>query len=386
MSLRSLFLGTAATLAVLSSPALAEGPTITIGLAASLTGDFAPYSESEGVRCMADKLNKAAGPDDPKINVVVEDSRSDAQLSVSLGQKFLDDKAQVIAGVPFPDALIPMSQMAAGYGATVFSAPNTQVEMHEVGLENFIAGAVPDPMNAAAAADAVYAAGGRSAVILTSEDAGSYSAKTPLWFGETLTKNGGKVVGTLSYSFGTTDWSPQIAEIKALPEKPDVVYLCAMLPDVGILIRQLRANGFDGIVAGCDGFDDPSLEETVGNPADLDKVMFATHGFIGGGGTIDTFLAECKAAGFKVNGIFDALGGDMVQVIYDAAKATGSDDPVKLREAIRASDGSKGVTSEKLSFKEKKAYPVKTVPVIGFVDGKRVIVADTVPAFVPYLK
>ena len=43
-----------------------------------------------------------------------------------------------------------MSQMAASYGATVYSAPNTQLEMHEVGLDNFIAGAVPDPINAAA--------------------------------------------------------------------------------------------------------------------------------------------------------------------------------------------------------------------------------------------
>jgi len=383
---RSLLPGTVAALALFAGPALAEGPTIKIGIAASLTGDFAPYAESEGARCMADQLNKAAGPDDPKIEILIEDSRSDAQLSVSLGQKFLDEKAQVIAGVPFPDALIPMTQMAAGYGATVYSAPNTQVEMHEVGLDNFIAGAVPDPMNGAATADAVFAAGGRNAVILTSEDGASWSGKTPEWFGEALEKHGGKVVGRLSHSFGTTDWSPQIAEIKALTEKPDTVYICAMLPDVGILIRQLRSTGFDGIIAGCDGFDDPSLEETVGNPAYLDKVMFATHGVIGDGGRIDQFLAACKAAGFKVNGIFDALGADMVQVIYDAAKASNSEDPVKLREAIRASDGSKTVMSDNLSFKEKLAYPVKTIPVIGFKDGKRVVVSDTIPAFVPYLK
>src|SRR5207245_1791322 len=141
----------------------------------------AAYSESEGARCMADKINKAAGPGDPRIEVMVEDNRSDAQLSVSLGQKFLDDGAQVIAGFPFPDALIPMSKMAESYGATVYSAPNTQVEMQEVGLDNFIAGAVPDPINAAATAEVVYAKGGRKAVLLTSEDAGSWSAKLPVW-------------------------------------------------------------------------------------------------------------------------------------------------------------------------------------------------------------
>ena len=66
MSHRSLLLGTAAALALFAGPALAEGPTIKIGLAASLTGDFAPYSEAEGARCMADQLNKAAGPTIPR--------------------------------------------------------------------------------------------------------------------------------------------------------------------------------------------------------------------------------------------------------------------------------------------------------------------------------
>jgi branched-chain amino acid transport system substrate-binding protein len=241
-------------------------------------------------------------------------------------------------------------------------------------------------MNAAATADAVYAAGGRNAVILTSEDGASWSAKTPEWFGEALEKQGGKVVGKLAYSFGTTDWSPQIASIKALPEKPDVIHVCGVLPDVGILIRQLRANGYDGWIAGCDGFDDASLESTVGNPNDLDKVIFATHGVIGDGGSIDTFLAECKAAGFKVNGIFDALGGDMIAVVAAAAKKIGSADPAKLREAIRAEGGYPGVTAKAISFAEKKSYPIKTVPVIGFADGKRVVITDSMPANIPYLK
>lgn len=380
----------AATLAVLASgfgaASAAAGETIKIGIAVSLTGPLAAYAESEGARCMADKVNKEAAADDPTIEVLVEDNRSDAQLSVSLGQKFLDEGAQVIAGLPFPDALIPMTTMAQGYGVTVYSAPNTQVEMQELGVDNFIAGAVPDPINAAATAEAVYAKGARAAVLLTSEDAGSWSAKLPEWFGESFTAAGGKVVGKFNYSFGTTDWSPQIASIKALPEAPDVIHVCGVLPDVGILVRQLRANGYDGWVAGCDGFDDPSLEATVGKPADLDKVMFATHGVIGDGGRIDQFLAQCKADGFKVNGIFDALGADMVAVVAAAAKQAGSADPTALREAMRAEGGYPGLTAETISFYEKKGYPVKTVPVIGFVDGKRVVLTDSMPTNIPYLK
>src|SRR5690606_12513003 len=100
---------------------LAQEDEVKIGLAASLTGPYAPYAEVEGARCMADKLNKAG--EGPKITLMVEYTRSEPQLSVSIAQKFLDQGAQVITGIPFPDSLIPLSQLAANYGATVFSTP-----------------------------------------------------------------------------------------------------------------------------------------------------------------------------------------------------------------------------------------------------------------------
>ncbi len=362
---------------VLCGGAFAEDAEIKIGLAASLTGPYAPYAEVEGARCMADKLNKAASPGDPKIELMIEDNRSDPQLSVSLGQKFLDAGAQIITGVPFPDALIPTAQIAEPYGATVFSAPNTQLEMQQAGLDNFIAGAVPDPINAAATANALYGKGARSVVLMVSPDAGSYSEKLPEWFGEVFEHLGGKVVSKINYSWGTTDWSPQIASIKALPQKPDAIHVCGVLPDVGILIRQLRANGYEGWVAGCDAFDDKSLEGTVGNPASLEKVMFATHGATGMDSPIDKFLAQCKADGYKVNGIFDALGADMLRVLVDGAK---------ILAAIQARDTFDLVTGGKISFKKRLTWPERNVPVIGFADGKRVLVQNIFPDFIPHSK
>ena len=55
------------------------------------------------------------------------------------------------------------------------------------------------------------------------------------------------------------DWSPQIAELKALQPAPDAVYISWAMPDIGILIRQMRSAGLEAWVVGSDGFDDPSL-------------------------------------------------------------------------------------------------------------------------------
>ncbi|MEW5421628.1 ABC transporter substrate-binding protein [Amorphus sp. 3PC139-8] len=382
--MNGLWIGGAALAATALVPATAQAADeLKIGLATAMTGDYAPYSEAEGARCMADRLNAEAGPNDPKIELMIEDNRSDPQLAVALGEKFLDEGAQVITGVPFPDSLIPMAQSAQPYGATVFSAPNTQVEMQRAGFDNFIAGAVPDPINAAATAHAVYDKGARTVILMTSPDAGSYSEMLPEWFGEVFEHLGGEVVSKLSYSWGTTDWSPQIAEIKALPDAPDAIHVCDVLPDVGILIRQLRANGYEGWIVGCDAFDDKSLEGTVADASSLDKVMFATHGATGMNTDIDAFLAQCVADGYKVNGIFDALGADMVRVTYEAAKKAGTVEPEALRASIRAPGGYPGVTAPTISFAENGGYPVKTVPVIGFADGKRMLVTDTPPAYVP---
>ncbi|WP_158970663.1 ABC transporter substrate-binding protein [Chachezhania sediminis] len=380
MNAKTLFRLALTTAIVAPSVAMAED-VVKIGMAASLTGPYAPYAEVEGAKCMADKLNKAG--EGPTMELLIEDTRSDAQLSVTIAQKLLDQNVQVITGVPFPDSLIPIAQLAAPYDVTVFSAPNTQVEMQVAGFDNFLAGAVPDPVNAAATAEAVYAAGARRALLMTSADAGSWSEMLPQWFGETFEHLGGEVIGTLNYSFGITDWSPQIAQIKAMDPAPDVIHISAMLPDVGILIRQLQANGYEGWVAGADGFDDPSLEGSVTDPAALDKVIFATHGLTGMGSDIDVFLDECRAAGFPVQSIFDALGADMVSVLHAAAMKAGSTDAAAIRQALRAEGGNPGVTSDSISYFEEGGFPVKTVPVIGFEGGKRTVIADSVPAYVP---
>ena len=378
--MNSLKAGLAMT-AVLGLPALAVAEEIKIGMAASLTGAFAPYVEVEGARCEAERLN--AKGEGPKITLVVEDSRSDPQLSVTLAQKFLDEGAQVVTGIPFPDSLIPIAQAAEPYGAIVFSAPNTQVEMQVTGLQTFLAGAVPDPVNGAATAEAAYKAGARNALLLVSADNGSWSEKLPEWFGESFEHHGGKVVGKLNYSFGTTDWSPQIAQIKGISPAPDVIHISSMLPDVGILIRQLRANGYQGWIAGSDGFDDASLEAAVGDAAALEKVMFATHGPTGVGSDIDSFLDECRKAGFKVQGIFDALGADMVRETHAAAVAAGSTKAQDILAALRAEGGNPAVTAPKASYAEHGGYPVKTVPVLGFKDGKRMVISNEMPSFVP---
>lgn len=366
---------------VAATPATAV-ETLKIGAPESISGEWAPYTAAHGMRCMVE-LMKASG--EANVELKIEDSKSDPQLAITLAQQMLDDHAIAVSGTPASDSLIPIAQLSAGYGAITYSAVSTQVEMFSSGLDNFVTTAVPDPFNAAATAQVAHDLGVKTVVLFVSDAAGSWTRALPGWFGEVFEKLGGKVVGTIEYpGFGITDWSPFISKLKAMSPAPDAIHISSVNPDVGVLIRQLRAAGLDTKVFGSDGFDDATLPNVAGGAANVDgKVFFAAHGDPTPGGSLATFQAECAKRGYEVNGTLFGLGGDVVKVLVGAAKAAGSNDPKAILAAIYTKGPFEAVTSPTISYANRWHYPIKEVPVIGFKDGKPILVAKSFPKNVP---
>lgn len=375
-----------AAMAVSAGGAVAEDDVIRYGAGVSLTGDWAPVSPAGGMQCMAEMINEQGGVLGKQIEIVIRDSRSDPQLAVTLGQEYLDEGVIALTGTPASDSLIPLTQLAMGYGVTVFSAENTQVEMFQIGEgSTFMTASVPDPYNAAAAAEVAYAQGGRTALLLQSKDFATWTEMLPEWFGETLERLGGKVVGRLNYSIGTTDWSPQITEIKAMDPLPDIIHISSINPDVGILIRQLRAAGINSMVFGSDGFDDITLAEVAGGAANVDgTVFFATHGFPVAGSKLEQFYKDCTDRGYEVNSVFFGLGGDVILLLKQGIELAGTTDSAAVREALFAAESLEGMTSDTYRYKDGMGFPVKKVAVIGFENGERTLVWFEVPAWIPY--
>jgi branched-chain amino acid transport system substrate-binding protein len=368
--------------AMIAAPASAD--TIKIGLGIPMTGDYAPYSEWQGARCMAEMINSKGGVNGMKIEVLTQDSGADTQTAISLAQKFLDEGVVMLGTIPFSDTMIPVAQVAQPYGVSIFQPQSTQVEMHAGIVNNFFTGVSPDPFTATAAANYALEQGVRNVVLMTSDEGGSWSARTPLWFGEVIEAGGGKVISKMNFSFGTSDWSPQIAEMKALSETIDAVYISSIMPDIAVLIRQMRSAGIDAWVVGSDGFDDPSLD-AIGSddPSILDKVFFATLAASHAEGPVVKFMNECKAMGIDVPGLFPATGADTVMAVAYGVEKSGSTDPTAIADAIRNAESIPVMSVESISFKETRTYAQRTIPVIGFKDGKRVLISNIVPANTP---
>jgi len=266
---------TAAALGLLGIAAQAE-ETIKIGLAVPLTGDFAPYNEVAGAQCMVKMINNAGGIKGKNIELLIQDTGSDTQAAISLTERFLSNGIVALGTIPFSDTMIPVAQIAAANGVTVVQSQSTQVEMHTGLVDNFLTNVAPDPFTATAAANYALSQGVKNIAIFTSDKGGSWSARTPEWFAEVIEANGGNLQARLNYTGGTMDWSPQIAELKALQPAPDAVYISWAMPDIGILIRQMRSAGLEAWVVGSDGFDDPSLDALAEqDPSILDRVFLA---------------------------------------------------------------------------------------------------------------
>ena len=358
--------------------------TIKLGLGVPMTGDYAPYAEWQGARCMAEMINAEGGVAGKKIEVLTQDSGSDTQTAISLAQKFLDEGAVMLGTIPFSDTMIPVAQVAASYGVSIFQPQSTQVEMHAGIVDNFFTGVSPDPFTATAAANHALEQGVKNVVLMTSDEGGSWSARTPLWFGEVIEAGGGEVLAKLNFSFGTSDWSPQIAEMKALGKTVDAVYISSIMPDIAVLVRQLRSAGIDAWVVGSDGFDDPSLDAIGTDDASiLDKVFFATLAPSHADSAVVKFMSDCKAMGIDVPGLFPATGADTVKALAWAVETSGSTDPKVIAETLRTADSVPVLTIDSISFKETKTYAQRTIPVIGYKDGERVLISNEIPANTP---
>ncbi len=373
----------ALTCLAMAGPALAND-TIKIGLGVPMTGDYAPYAEWQGARCMAQMINDKGGVNGKMIEVLTQDSGADTQTAISLAQKFLDEGAVMLGTIPFSDTMIPVAQVANSYGVSIFQPQSTQVEMHAGIVDNFFTGVSPDPFTATAAANHALSLGVKNVVLMTSDEGGSWSARTPLWFGDVIEAGGGKVLSKMNFSFGTSDWSPQIAEMKALGEQIDAVYISSIMPDIAVLIRQLKSAGIDAYVIGSDGFDDPSLDAIGSEDASiLDKVFFGTLAPSHDESAVVKFMADCKAMGIDVPGLFPATGADTVMAVAWAVEESGSTDPSTIADTIRNADSIPVLTVDSISFKETRTYAQRTIPVIGYKNGKRVLISNEIPENTP---
>lgn len=184
---------------------------------------------------------------------------------------------------------------------------------------------------------------GRAAVLFDQADA--YPDGLARLFCEAFIGLGGQVTAREAYTTGATDFTAQLARIRA--SGAQALFLPNFPEDLSRQLAQARAAGFTGVFLGGDSWDaDPSLHSLAQAEGAFFTSDYSEQSLAGQRRQDAERYREQVGAPLDKNAVLtlDALG-----VLLAAAKAVGSVDPVSLRAGIASLRGYEGFTG-RLSF------------------------------------
>jgi branched-chain amino acid transport system substrate-binding protein len=364
----------------------AAGGTIKIGGGFALTGDESALDlpAANGAKLAVKEINAAGGVLGKQIDFVVHDSQYKMDVTAQTAKQFVEqdkvplfigytDTDSVLAsGKAFQDAKIPFITV----GATSPKIPT------QVGDMMFLA-CFGDNVQAAAGAEYAYDKFGHNAYFLWDKGV-EYTTLLGAYFKTRFTELGGTIALEESYDDKATDFSAQIAKIKALSPQPDFYYVAAMPYNIGPIVKQFRDAGITGPIVGGDGYDTPDLLTVAGDAAN--KVFFTTHALMdatGGTDGIKKFIAAYKTEyTHDPENAFAALGYDTVYLLVDAVKRANGTDSAAVKAALEGTKDFKGITGS-ITFGADVHVPQKGVTIIDVEGGKFTLGAEVVPKKVP---
>ena len=364
----------------------AGGEPIKIGGGFALTGDESALDlpAANGAKLAAKEINAAGGVLGRPIDLIIHDSQYKMDITAQIAKQFVEqDKVVAVIGFTDTDSVLAAGPTIQGAGLPFITAGATSPKIPtQVGDLMFLA-CFGDNVQAAAGAEYGFKQFGKNAYLLWDKGV-EYTTLLGGYFKARFTELGGTIVLEDQYDDKATDFSAQIAKVKALPQQPDFYYIAAMPYNVGPVIKQFRDAGITGPIVGGDGYDTPDLVSVAGRAAE--NVFFTTHALMdptGGTEGIKKFIAAYKAEyGHDPENAFAALGYDAMYLLADAIKRAGSTDAAAIKKAIEETRSFPGITGS-ISFSPTAHVPQKGVTIIAVKDGKFTLAAEVVPEKVP---
>lgn len=338
---RAVLVGLALSAALLSAPAFAERPTVKIGFIGPVSGGNAAQGlgAKNGFLLAVEQAN--ADPALPfTVEPVVLDDASDPQTGVSAAMKLVNDP-DVIAATGHWNSPVALATMP------VFARFQTPLVIWgaispDITKQNLLQVTRVTPTllteNKPLAEWAVTELGAkRIAVIADTSDYGKANADA---FNEFVPAAGGEIVSTDLLPVGSTDFRTILTALKG--KEIDAVYFGGVITEAGILAKQMKEIGLEKPMVGISGFYDPEFIAVAGDAATNAIVSYPSAAQTP---KLVQMEADYAAKAFaEPESPYTKFAFDAANIIIAAAKEVGTEDKVKLAEAIRAGtfDGATG--------------------------------------------
>jgi branched-chain amino acid transport system substrate-binding protein len=382
-------IGAAAAVALLTGvSARAADDKIVIGGALSLTGLQAPLDTPgfKGAQVAVKYLNDNGDLLGKQVEFINIDGKSDPVTVGNVAVELVDQGAQMILAPCDFDFGSPASREAQAADIVGLStcASDPLYSSWTLGDKQFTLSMWNTTMGAVGADFAAREKGWKTAYVVTDQFI-AYTKSLSKYFVAQFKANGGEILLEDTYTNGDNNFSAQLARLKALGRKPDVIFVSSYGTDIGVIIRALREVGYDAPVLGGDAYDDPALHAALGEQMG-NGVYFVTHTWMGPEAHPDMpkFIGLYKQMfGEDPDTSFVATGWDSVMMLAQAVKAAGSTDGEDVAEALE--EGEFKLLTGDLNYgtAEEGHAPDKAAVLIELKGGKPQFLGWRRPASVP---
>lgn len=319
--------------ALLSSPLMADGHAVKIGIMLGFSGgaeSYAPPMAGGAKAALEEASASGAFLGGKTIDIVEADSGCDGQLGTAAAEKLItaDGVAGIIGGICSGATTAALSTVAVPNGMVVFSPSATSPALSTLednGL--FFRSTASDARQGTVMAELLLENDVKSvAVTYVNNDYGKGLADA---FESSYKELGGEVTINASHEDGKADYS---AEVGTLAAAGGELLVCACYSDTGgkaIVQAALDTGAFDRFHLP-DAMVGDTIQSTFGDQ--LDGSMGQTPGSEGEG--VDLFRAIGEKAGFDATHPFSAESYDAAAAMILAMQAADSTDPAKYKEKV----------------------------------------------------
>ena len=222
-----------------------EDEAFRIGVMESLTGPGETYGTvaNQAKQLAVDEINAAGGINGRMIELVVEDSKCNAQDAITAYNKLTDvDGVKIILGTSCSGAMLGAAPLAEEEGVVMFSGLATNPDIAEAG-DYIFRTSMNDAQLGIDTGNQLWADGIRK--LATINETTDYAEGVRRESVAQFEKRGGEVVAEERYPSDVTDFRSQLT--KLLNASPDALHIAAQAEFAGgTIVKQARELGFGG--------------------------------------------------------------------------------------------------------------------------------------------
>src|SRR5690242_18078400 len=324
--------------AMLAGPALAQEP-IKIGVTQPLTGAFAASGNyvAQGARLAEEDINAAGGVLGRKIQLVVEDNKSNPTEAVATAEKLISkDKVPVLMGAWSSTLTLAVMPKLMEYEVPMVVETSSSGKITTSGNPYIFRISPTSEMEAKAFTPMVKKFGIKKADFLaTNNDFGLGASQE---FSQMLKKEGVQVGVVETMDPKATDFSAQLAKIKA--SGGDTLFVTTAVEQITLILKQAKDQQLTARIITTGGSNSPDqLIAQAGDAANGSyHLVFFTPWFpeaVKNPDVARKFIGLWNEKKYNVGGLTEGFRGwDGVHVIVEAIKGAGKAEAEAITKAL----------------------------------------------------